>query len=164
MSIAQMFLAELEQEGAATRKILAQVPDNAHDWAPHSKSMKLQRLATHIAELYRWPAFALQAEELDVAQPGARPELFTDTQQMLAFFDQGLADSKEALAKITDEDLKTMWTLRHGERVIFTIPRTALLRRMVLSHSIHHRGQLSVYLRLLDVPVPGMYGPSADER
>jgi len=159
-----MFLAELEQEGAATRKILKQVPDASFDWAPHAKSMKVMRLAMHIAELYSWPARALQADEFDVAQPHARPEPFNSTQELVAFFDKVLAQSKEALATANDEDVARMWTLRHGERVIFTLPKSVVIRRMVLNHTIHHRGQLSVYLRLLEVPVPGVYGPSADER
>lgn len=143
--------------------MLERVPDDRLDWRPHAKSGTLGGLAAHVAQL---PAFALtmiQLTEVDLAtlkrstDPVGRAAL-------LAAFDRNADALRGALDGATDDDLRATWTMRYGERVIVSGPRITMLRRMGISHIVHHRGQLSVYLRLLDVPVPGLYGPSADER
>jgi len=166
MPIIDAFLAELDHEAATTRRVLERMPEGKSDWKPHERSMSLGRLCGHIAELPGWGAVVLTSDAFDVAGPEARgfgPFVADDRAGLLTRHDRSVATLREAAGGVTDERLREPWTLSQGDRVIFTSPRAAALRGFVFSHSIHHRGQLSVYLRLLGVPVPSIYGPSADE-
>jgi len=151
---------------ANTRKMLALVPDDKLDYSPHDKSMNMGRLAGHIAEMVRWAVETLNTQQMDVAPvggPSYQPYIITSGEDLLAVFDKNFAASREAVAGASDEALLTSWSLLAGGKNLFTMPRIAVLKSMVLNHIIHHRAQLSLYLRLNDVPIPGMYGPSADE-
>jgi uncharacterized damage-inducible protein DinB len=157
-------LGDLDQEIAITRRVLERVPMERADWRPHEKSTALGALAVHVANLLRLPRLVVQTEELDLAAPANRPPpLPESTEGLLERFDSMAEALRGALAETEVEILAHPWTLRHGERVIATMPRAVALRILGISHMVHHRGQLSVYLRLLGVPVPSIYGPSADE-
>lgn len=162
MRIVDILLGEYTYEAAQTRKVLERVPEDKSDWKPHEKSMALGRLAVHVADLASWTTLTLTATELDLAGGWSLPP-FTTTDELLAMFDRNVEAGKEALMAAKDEELGVMWTLRMGSQVLLTMPRGQCVRSMCYNHVVHHRGQLTVYLRLLDVPVPGMYGPSADE-
>ncbi len=157
-----MLLPEFDQEMDNTRRVLERIPGGSMDFRPHARSWTLRELAGHVANIPTWARITLDTTELDFAQPFPRPRLDTPA-DILALFDGERTLSRAALEKATDDDLRVPWTLRAGEQVLFTMPRGAVLRTFVMNHIIHHRAQLTVYLRLLDVPVPGMYGPSADE-
>ena len=166
MAIRDAFLPEFSQEMAMSRKTLERVPEGKVEWAPHPRSMKLGRLAGHIAELPGLVTAALSQDLLDFRPPGAPPRVpyvMITREDLLRMFDKNVAASSAAIAGVSDEALMKTFTLSAGGKVIFALPRLAVLRSFVLSHVIHHRGQLSVYLRLNDVPVPSIYGPSADE-
>lgn len=156
-------LPEFDREATFTRKALERVPDGRLDFKPHEKSYSLLDLANHVANLLSWTAMTLSSTELDLDQPFDRTWP-TDREGILASFDATAAEAREALAAASSEDLAVDWTLRVGDDVVFTMPREDVYRYYVINHLIHHRAQLGVYLRLLDVPVPGMYGPSADEQ
>ncbi len=165
MAISESLLPEIEQEAAATRRLLERVPEDKLSWKPHEKSMPLGRLATHLAELPEWGVSALAVDEFDVSPPGGEP--FVPTQlpsvsEIVELFDSNLGKFVEILGSTKDEAFSEPWTLKAGGQDIFTEPRLAVLR-MTLNHIIHHRGQLTVFLRLCDVPLPGTYGPSADD-
>lgn len=163
MTIAAMMLPEFDHEMATTRSLLERVPEEHAAWAPHPKSMPLGRLAAHIAELPGWMGSTIHQTELDFGAPGAyNPTQFTTTAKVLELFDAHVKAAREALAGVSDADLMESWTLRNGEHVIFTQPRAGVVRGFVINHIIHHRGQLSVYLRLHNVPLPSIYGPTAD--
>jgi uncharacterized damage-inducible protein DinB len=164
MTIAQQMLAELQQEGIATRKILAQVPIDKKDWKPHEKSMALGALASHVAEIYGWPKETIIMDELDLSKMDFTPKVLNSNEDLLAIFDKCMAKATEILEAATDEDLAKPWIMRNGEVIYFTMPKAQVMRTWVLNHSVHHRAQLGVYLRLLDIAVPGTYGPSADEQ
>lgn len=166
MSISQSFLSELEQEAPATRRLLERVPEDKLDWKPADKSMTLSRLATHLAELTGWGLNALTQDELDVQPPDGEPFVATQlrsVEEILELFDANLAKLRDALDATSDEAFMEPWTLKAGGREIFTLPRVAVVRSIVLNHIVHHRGQLTVFLRLCGVPLPGTYGPSADD-
>jgi uncharacterized damage-inducible protein DinB len=163
MALNQALLAELKQESANTRKMLERVPTDRLSWKPHEKSYTLGGLATHIAGLPKWIGRTINQDEFDLAKTQLKPPTVENTEQILKIFDDSLAENISILESATDEILNTNWSFRRGDHIIFTMPRKVVLRTMAFNHFIHHRGQLSVYLRLLDVPVPGMYGPSADE-
>jgi uncharacterized damage-inducible protein DinB len=162
MSIAQTLLPEFDQEMANTRKMLERVPDGKFDYKPHEKSMSLGQLAAHTAEIPSYATATMRAERMDFTGE-EKPFLPKTRQEMLDAFDKYVVESREALSKATDEDLAKIWTLTYKGNQIFAMPRSAVLRTMVMSHLIHHRSQLGVYLRLNNVEIPGMYGPSADE-
>ena len=167
MTLSQILLSEFDLEMANTRRALERVPSDRLSWSPHPKSMTLGRLAGHLAEFGEWTAKTCEREDLDLAPPGGpgyRPRVYASTAEILEAFDAGVTAGRAALAGASDESLKGKWSLLSGGNPIFTLPRAAAMRGFVLSHLIHHRGQLTVYLRLLDVPVPALYGPSADER
>jgi len=166
MALKDGMLMELKHEMANTRKMLERVPFEKATFKPHEKSHALSSLATHIARLPSWVTRVVTLPEFNVGDPNAFPkfEPLTSTQQVLDTFDKNVVEATKTLEAASDEALVTPWTFRNGEQVIFTLPRVAAIRSMGLSHMYHHRGQLSVYLRLLDVPIPGMYGPSADEK
>ncbi|HET7791430.1 MAG TPA: DinB family protein [Gemmatimonadales bacterium] len=161
MSIAESLLPEFDQEMATTRKVLARVPSDKADWKPHPKSFSIGHLAQLVARMPGWTVPMLREPHLDLAgAPGYSTE---PTPALLAAFDQNVAAARKALAAAKDADFSAPWSLKHGGQALFTMPRGAVVRQHI-NHLIHHRGQLTVYLRLLDVPVPSTYGPTADER
>ncbi len=166
MSLGQSLLPEFDHEMAGTRKTLERVPEEKLGWRPHAKSMTLGGLASHLANLSSWIGHTVERDSLDLAPVGQaplrQPEM-TSRQALLDHFDRHVAEGRAALAAASDETLLAPWTLLGGGKPYFTMPRVAVLRSYVLNHNVHHRAQLGVYLRLLDVPVPGLYGPSADE-
>jgi uncharacterized damage-inducible protein DinB len=166
MPISDSVLYEFDHEMANTRKMLERVPEDRLDFKPHPKSWHLGGLATHLSNVPSWTVFTMRQDSLDYAPPGAPPYKtpeVTSKADLLATFDKNTSDARAAISESSDEQFKQPWTLLAGGQPIFTMPRLDVLRSMIMNHSIHHRGQLSLYLRLLDVPVPGMYGPSADE-
>lgn len=167
MAIARSLLPEFDQEVAGTRKVLQRIPDDRFAWRPHPKSFSLGQLANHVANLVSWGAVTLNSTELDLNPPGGepyRPPVVHSAAELVATLDRVAAETRAALAGASDADLAEAWTLKGGGHVYFTMPRGAVLRSMVFNHLIHHRAQLTVYLRLLEVPIPGLYGPSADEQ
>jgi uncharacterized damage-inducible protein DinB len=154
--------AELDGELRSTRELLARVPADKMDWAPHPKSMTLGALANHIATIPGWAHATLTADVLDFAEPREPRPVATTPHELVAMLEAQEAEAKELLAHATDDHLRQPWTLRNGETVYFTMSRSLVLRSWVMNHLYHHRGQLTVYLRLLDVPLPGVYGPTAD--
>ncbi len=162
MSQIQSLLKELEQEAQTTRKMLERVPEDKFDWKPHAKSGTLRWLATHIAELPGWVEMTLTTEELDFETNPYKLEEINSTKELLQYFENQLAKGRSELAKATEEDLEGEWTLRSGQHIISKRSKAEVLR-MAYCQTVHHRAQLGVYLRLLDVPIPGSYGPSADE-
>jgi uncharacterized damage-inducible protein DinB len=163
MQLNQPLLAEFKHEASNTRKMLERVPAESFSWKPHEKSMSLLRLAEHVSELPDWLTFTVKQDELNLAEMKRSTDNFATTGDLLSAFDEKLARGVQALESASNENLMQNWKLRMGEHVIFDMPRIQVVRSMVFNHIIHHRGQLSVYLRLLGVPVPGMYGPSADD-
>lgn len=163
MTLQAALLAEFDQEMAGTRKALERIPTDKLTWKPHEKSFTIGSLAGHLAELPNWAKSTLEADEINLKGPFDRKPPET-TQQVLDTFDRNVSAARELLAATNDATLGENWSLKVEDKVMFTMPRTQVLRSFVLSHTIHHRGQLTVYLRLLDVAVPAIYGPSADER
>jgi uncharacterized damage-inducible protein DinB len=161
--ISQSLLPELKHEIASTRKMLARIPFDKWDWKPHEKSFSLGRLTDHVAELVNWLPFTLSTSELDFAKNPYQSPKSESSEQLLANYDRDAAACIAAVEGATDEQFMENWTMRNGDQVFFTMPKAAVIRTWAMNHLVHHRGQLSVYLRLLDVPVPGMYGPTADE-
>jgi uncharacterized damage-inducible protein DinB len=167
MSLADVLLPEFDEEMANTRRLLACVPDGKTSWQPHEKSMTLGRLATHVAEIPgRWVVNALTKDEFDVRPPGQvyQPRTLESTARLLEVFDQGAKEARKALAAASDADLAKPWTMKAGGQAVHTGAKVSFYRRMAISHLVHHRAQLGVYLRLNGVAIPGMYGPSADEQ
>ncbi len=165
MTIAETMLPEFDHEMKVTRTVLERVPEEQRDWKPHAKSMTLGALAVHVATIGDWAQATVKTTELDLAGPEAaayRPAPFTTTKALLDVFDEGVRKAREVIAAASDADLAVVWSLKHGAHTILAMPRTAVLRSFVMNHLIHHRGQLTVYLRLRDVPLPSVYGPSAD--
>ncbi|HEY1006703.1 MAG TPA: DinB family protein [Sphingobacteriaceae bacterium] len=162
MEIIPILLKEMDQEAQTTRKMLGRVPDDKYDWKPHEKSMTIRQLATHIAELPSWVSMALTTEELDFASNPYQPVMINSTAELLDHFERCLADGKAQLEKATEEQLLEKWTLREGDR-IYSVSSKGEVIRMAFSQIVHHRAQLGVFLRLLNIPIPGSYGPSADE-
>ncbi|MEO6589915.1 MAG: DinB family protein [Pyrinomonadaceae bacterium] len=164
MTIGQMIAAELKQEAGSTRKMLERIPADKFSWQPHDKSMTLARLAGHIVEMLLWTGATLTQDELDFAKSDFKPKEYTDAAELVADFDNNIGDAAELLNSTSNEAMMENWSLRNGEEIYFEMPKAAVMRSMVMNHIIHHRGQLAVYLRLLDIPVPSIYGPSADEQ
>ena len=163
MPLVDALLPEFDHEMTTTRKVLERVPEDKFDWKPHPKSFSLGALATHVANLPTWGTETLTKSEIELT--GTQPvSAFPSKPALMAAFDKNVADTRAALTGKTDAELLAIWSLKRGGKTIFSMPKTAVLRSFVLSHVIHHRGQLSVYLRLLDVPVPSIYGPTADEK
>jgi uncharacterized damage-inducible protein DinB len=162
MPLNQALLPEFDHEMANTRKTLERVPDDKLSWKPHQKSMTMGQLANHIANLPGWGADMMGEDSYDVAI-GPRPPEFKSRQEMLDAFDNNVKHAREALSRADDAQLGKPWSLLNNGQAIFTQPRAAILRAFIFNHVIHHRAQLGVYLRLNDVPVPSIYGPSADE-
>ena len=162
MSIIPMLLTEMEQEAQTTRKMLAIIPNDKFSWKPHEKSMSIKQLATHIAELPSWVSVTLTTSELDFAANAYEPTDINTTAGILDAFEKSLVDGKTQLEKATEEDLLPNWTMRNGEE-IYSVSTKGEVIRMAFCQTVHHRAQLGVYLRLLNIPIPGSYGPSADE-
>jgi uncharacterized damage-inducible protein DinB len=162
MSIAQTLLPEFDQEMANTRKMLERVPDGKFAYKPHEKSMTLGRLAAHTSEIPSYACATIQVERMDFTGD-EKPFTPATRKECLEAFDKHVAEARALLSKATDEDLAKIWTLTYKGQQIFAMPRSAVLRSMVMGHLIHHRAQLGVYLRMNNVEIPGMYGPSADE-
>jgi uncharacterized damage-inducible protein DinB len=166
MSIGQSLLPEFDQEMASTRTVLERIPEDKLEWKPDPKSMTLGRLAGHIAEMPGWGAVTLSTDSLDLNPPGGssfKPLIATSRAQVLEAFDKIVADSRAALASATDENMMKNWQLLMGGQVLMEMPKIAVIRSMVMNHTIHHRAQMTVYFRLNGIPVPALYGPSADE-
>lgn len=167
MSIVQTLLPEFDHEMANTRRLLEVVPAADAAWKPHPKSSSLGDLAAHIATLPRWARLVLEQPELDLGSPANASIAkvpFTTVPELLEQFDRHVREARAALASVTDAAMGVTWTLKNRGTTIFSMPRAAVVRGFILSHMIHHRGQLSVYLRLRDVPLPSLYGPTADTR
>ena len=167
MSIAETLLPEFDHEMATTRRLLERVPEADAQWRPHPKSYALGDLAAHIARIPMWGRFVFEQPELDVGAPAnaalARAS-FTTTAELVNRLDANVREARAALATAPDEAMRTKWALKNGGTTVFSLPRAAVFRAFIMSHMIHHRGQLSVYLRLRDVALPSIYGPTADER
>ena len=162
MPLVDALLPEFDHEMTVTRKLLERVPDGNLDWKPHPKSMTLGQLAQHVATLPMWGSMTLNLVELDLG--GSQPlQPMTSRAELLAFFDQNVAVTRAALVGRSDSEMMVPWALKRDGHTIFSMPRAGVWRGFVMSHLIHHRAQLSVYLRMNDVPIPSMYGPSADE-
>jgi len=157
-------LAELKHEAATTRKILALIPADQINYKPHEKSMPLGSLAVHVAELPTWVGVTLTQDVLDFSKPYPPTPKFSTTEALLARFDKNIADATQVLENIQEETFLQNWTMRNGEQVYFTMPKGAVLRNMVFNHTVHHRAQLGVYLRMLNIPLPKSYGPTADDK
>lgn len=167
MALSEGLLPEFDQEMAGTRKTLERVPDDKFDWKPHAKSMTVRQLATHIALFPSWMVDTLKKDSFDYAPTGGepyKPPAMNSHADLVEVFDRDTAQAREALKSATDAQLMATWSLLAGGKTVFAMPRIAVLRSMVMNHMIHHRAQLGVYLRLNDVPVPAIYGPSADEQ
>ena len=166
MPMNQALLPEFDMEYANTRKMLERVPEDKLGWKPHTKSMSMGDLATHIAEVPGWMGVTLEQDSFDIAPSGGqsyqRPKLST-CKDILEMLDKGTAAARATLVKVTDQQLMSPWSMLKAGQTMFTMPKIAVVRSFLMNHVIHHRAQLGVYLRLNDVPVPGMYGPSADE-
>jgi len=165
MAISNSLLPEFDNEMKNTRKTLERVPDDKFAWKPHDKSFPMGALATHLANLPSWGSLTLASDSFDVApggKPMKTPEL-NSTQEVLKAFDENVAATRTAIEAAADEELFKPWTLKSNENAIMTMPKIGVLRNFVMNHMIHHRAQLGVYLRLNDIPVPSIYGPSADE-
>ena len=166
MAIKDSLLPELDHELATTRRLLERVPEGEFDWKPHPKSMSLGQLAGHVANLAWWGSMTLEQAFYDLAAGASetRLDVSKNRDELLKEFDRKTAALRERLTNTTDAEMMAPWTLKHGTHEIFTMPRISTFRSFVMNHLIHHRGQLSVYLRLKDVPLPPMYGPTADEQ
>ena len=161
-TISQSMLPEFDHEMANTRKMLERVPEDRTAWTPHGKSMTMGRLAFHIAHVPAWATLGLTLDEFDLT-PGFETGEMTARAALLDMFDAKVAEARAHLTSTDDATMMRMWTFKKSGHTVLSMPKVAVLRTFVLNHLIHHRGQLSVYLRLNDVPVPGLYGPSADE-
>jgi uncharacterized damage-inducible protein DinB len=166
MSYAETLLPEFDHEMANTRKVLERIPDDKLDWQAHPRSHTIGWNANHVADLPNWLVLVLTETSLDIAPVGGAPysgPKLGSRREILDLFDRNVAAARKAIAEAKDADVGLPWTLAQAGRPIFTMPRAAVIRSMVLNHLIHHRAHLCVYLRLNDLPVPGMYGPSGDE-
>jgi uncharacterized damage-inducible protein DinB len=164
MTIGKTFLEEFKQEAAATRKLLERVPLDKASWKPHEKSMELGRLASHVAETSLWIWNTIENDVFDLAVQPYEPIVPKTTEELLKFFDENNAKTESVLSKCSDEEMMKTWTMKRGDEVFMSMPKAPVIRSFCLNHMIHHRGQLDVYLRLLDVPLPQIYGPTADEK
>ncbi len=167
MPINQGLLGEFDHEMTNTRRTLERVPEDKFAWKPHAKSGTMIWLAGHVAQIPGWAKETVERDSLDIAPPGQpppQPQIPGSRKELLELFDRSAAAGRAALAKASDEHLMKPWSLLSGGQTLFTMPRVAVFRSFVMNHLIHHRAQLGVYLRLNDVPVPAIYGPSADEQ
>ena len=162
-NIASVLIAEMEQEARVTRTCLERIPAEKFDWKPHEKSMAFGKLASHIAEMFSWTGPTLQQPELDFSKFDYKPFEPATTADLVEYLDKNVSEAIDVLRNTPDDVFMENWTMRNGETVYFTMPKATCMRSFVMNHIVHHRGQLSVYLRLNDIAVPSIYGPSADE-
>jgi uncharacterized damage-inducible protein DinB len=163
MLVIPLLLKEFDTEALITRKMLERVPNDKWDWKPHEKSMNMKQLTVHIAELPSWVSMALTTTELDFAKMPYEPKEVKSTEELLSIFEKALQSGRNALTTASEEDLLPEWTLRNAEQVYSVMTKYEVIRHS-LDQTTHHRAQLGVYLRLLNIPIPGSYGPSADEQ
>jgi uncharacterized damage-inducible protein DinB len=164
MAVRDSLLAEFDHEMAVTRRLLERLPDGKFDWRPHEKSFTLGGLATHLAQIPHWGNAILDQEAYDLAESdGTRADAAHTRAEVLETFDEHVTTLRRSLESKSDAELTAPWALKQRGRVLMSLPRIAALRSFVVHHVIHHRGQLTVYLRLRDVPLPPIYGPTADE-
>jgi len=167
MALNESLLPEFDHETAITRRTIERAPDEQWNWKPHDKSMTLGQLTTHLANLVTWANSTVEADSFDLGPPGSQPpsiQALDSRADALEAFDKNIAAAREAIANASDETLMGIWSLRAAHQTLLSMPRIAVLRSFVMNHMIHHRAQLGVYLRLNNVPVPAVYGPSADEQ
>lgn len=167
MALSESLLPEFDHETANTRKTLERAPEGRWDWKPHDKSMTVGGLTTHLANLLTWAVTTIEEDSFDLGPPGTKPpamQALGSRAEALETFDKNRRAAREAIAGTSDEMLMASWSLKSGGQTLFSMPKIAVLRSFVMNHMIHHRAQLGVYLRLCDVPVPALYGPSADEQ
>lgn len=162
MPISASLLPEFDHEMTTTRTVIERVPENQYGFKPHEKSMTAGSLASHIADMPNWAVAGITRDSLDMASD-YKPFNAASKAELLAAFDKSVAGARAAIAGASDETLMKNWSLKHGDKTLMTLPKVAVVRSFVMNHIIHHRGQLSVYLREMNVPVPSIYGPSADE-
>jgi len=164
MTIAELLLPEFDQEMASTRKVLERVPDDKFAWKPHEKSFSMGQLASHVANMTAWAVDTMTKTEFDMAgvSPQEMNRAAKNREELLSWFDANVTKARAAMQK-PDADYFVPWSLKNGAQLFFTMPRYNCIRSFVLNHVVHHRAQLGVYLRLNNIPVPGVYGPSADE-
>lgn len=165
MAIGESLLPEFDQETATTRKLLEVIPGDKLAWKPHERSMTLGQLASHLADLLGWSEVMIAQDAFDVAPPDQEapaPQEMRSRADILGTFDANAAKARELIASTSDEDFMKMWTLKKSGEALFSMPRIAIIRSMLMNHMVHHRAQLGVFLRLNDVPVPQSYGPTAD--
>ena len=162
MPLIKIFLNELEQEAVSTRKMLKIVPDDKYDWQPHPKSMTIRALTTHIAEIPGWIEHGITDDGLDFSKTPYNPKVINNTKELLTLFEESLAKGKALLVEKNEAKLNDRWVMRNGDVVLMDLSKAEVIRHS-LNQLIHHRAQLGVFLRLLDIPIPGVYGPSADE-
>ena len=163
MKIADVLLAEYDHEIANTRRLLALVPADKGDWKPHDKSMTLGKLAEHVARLPEFGSVVMSTNDLDITTVKFPEWNFTGADALISVLDESSATLKNNVSNLSDEALQSLWKLRAGDHVMVQFPKYVAFRVVFMNHLVHHRGQLGVYLRLLDIPIPGMYGPSADD-
>jgi uncharacterized damage-inducible protein DinB len=163
MKISDTLLAEFDHEVSTTRKVLDRVPENRWDWTPHEKSMNLGRLACHVAEMPMFATAIAQSDTMDFAKGDYKMVEAANRQQLLDAFDKNTGEARAAIAGLSNEEFMKSWSLQNDGKTLLSMPKAAVLRSFMMNHLIHHRGQLSVYLRLTNTPVPSIYGPSADE-
>jgi uncharacterized damage-inducible protein DinB len=166
MLIRDALLPEFDHESANTRKVLERMPEDQFGWQPHPKSWTAAQLCTHLATMLTWGKVTIEQDSFDVSpdgKPYTPPPVIQSREELLAKFDEGVAGFRAALAQADNERLMAPWSLLSTGKPIFTMPRAAVLRSMILNHIVHHRGQLTIYLRMTGAPVPALYGPSADE-
>ena len=161
--IRQGMIKEIEHEGSQTKKILERIPIDHFNWKPHEKSKEIGALAIHVAQIPAWTSRILAATDFDLATFKRDTPQINSADDLVNMLSENIRKAVEDLQKASDEDMMQTWTFRRGDHVVFSLPRAAAIRNLSMNHLVHHRGQLSVYLRLLNIPVPGMYGPSADE-
>lgn len=165
MSLSQPVLAEFLQEAATTRRALERVRDDCLDWRPHEKSWTMRELASHLAEMPTWLEGILNTPGMNTEDTfDWQPFKAENRQELLDKFDKSVSDAERMLSQAADEALKQTWSFKAGDKTIFEAPRVGVVKTMLINHAVHHRGQLTVYLRLNDIPVPSIYGPSADEQ
>lgn len=162
-TIGQRFRGELKHEAISARKMIERLPADKLAWKPHEKSMELGRLAGHIIEMIEWVKLIVETDGLDFATYPYTPKKYSSAEELVADFDRALARASAALESVDDARLGESWVMRNGEKVLLDMPKGIVARAFAMNHVYHHRGQLSVYMRILDIPVPSIYGPSADE-
>ncbi len=159
----ELAFGDLRTEHEHTLRVLRAIPDEKFDWSPHERSWNIGGVANHLANIPSWQTMIVKTNELDLAGMGSQPDPAPEMGPIIEAFQRNRAEFEEALAAVSEEDLAEEWVLRMGEHVLMSGSRSVMLRELGVNHSAHHRGQLTVYLRLLDIPVPATYGPSADD-